>query len=869
MKDKLKAKVIFGFSLAILLVLAASFVTITNFLQLKDTVQTLSVPDVKLTKLNKILTDISEAESIVRSYTLTNNVEYLHNYNRYSDIIDQEIDSLKRMTISNPPQFKKIDSISSLWDAKTRNFSAFIELKNTQRNNDLASRAIDKISREAVNDSTKVKSTTTTKRTEVIETRVKPELPKAEIKVKPKDYSGALALIKKIFGKKEEKVIEIPPAKDPQTITEKSVTYDTLSSEIDAKSVIDNVIDILSDLQYQENRFQQMVNSKEIDLLQQDILIMGHIRTMIKELQKEELGISYQQSQQSKQIAEKSIFTIFIIGLSGMLISVIFIFLILNDITKSNYYKNKLVIAKRKAEKLAKVKEEFLANMSHEIRTPLSAILGFTEQMFSTGLKDKQHYYLQAVKNSSEHLLSTVNDILDFSKLESGQLKFEQVPFNLRKQLDEVNQIFRMRAEEKNLQLKIHMDDQLDQVMVGDPFRLKQILINLVANALKFTEKGSVEIAIRQIEGSRYFSRLRIDVKDTGIGISKQQIPYIFRDFNQADTSITRKYGGTGLGLAICKRLVEMQKGRIYVKSTVGKGSTFSVELKYKLGKPSDLVKEVKTSLNPQILAGKRVLVIDDDEYNILLFHTILNKWKMKVDLASNGREGAELVFRKKYDLVLTDIHMPELSGIQLVKEIRKKENNNRQVPVIAITANVIQKDLNAYLKTGFNGYVLKPFKEIDLYQEIVSVMQLDTDGMELLAEQIVPENKDVDPDIFRGFDLSDIEAFADGDKNAVASMLSGLIENNRISLYQLNQNLNHRNWQQIGAVAHKMLPSFNHLKAVEVVEKLKKIETLVRQKEYAAIPGLVEQVKQETRNIFEQLEKVITELKGLSMAKF
>ncbi|MFW5760262.1 MAG: ATP-binding protein, partial [Cyclobacteriaceae bacterium] len=578
MKDKLKIKVIVGFVVATLLVLAVSFFTISNFLQLQESINRLSLPDHKLLLINKLLTDISKTETLVRSYTITRQDQYLQKYFQNSEIIDENLDSLKSLTRQSKNQYAKIDSLDILWDLKMENLTKYITLKEREKKRDFSARAINKVARQFT-DSIKrmrtIQSTNITEMTQVPQPRQVEDVAEDE----NDRESSVLNWVTGIFGNKKNKektrkkqnkdvaeteVDQREKVDTMKTIAERQIRYDTVIVQEDASNVIDKVVTILEEIKEQESRFSALVTQSEYQLLLDDIMIMENVQTMITEVQMEEMQHSREQTSQSRIFAEKSINVIFIVGLFGLVVSAIFIYLIVSDISKSNFYKKRLEKAKRKAEKLAKVKEEFLANMSHEIRTPLSAILGFTDQLTLTSLQQKQRYYLQAIKNSSVHLLNTVNDILDFSKLEAGKLTIEDIPFKLNDELEEVVHIFKLKAEEKNIELIKEVNFNPDQVIAGDAFRIKQILLNLVSNALKFTEKGQVRLAaeINPVSDDKNLE-LKIKVADTGTGIPADKISSIFRGFEQADTSITRKFGGTGLGLAISRRLAGLMNGEI------------------------------------------------------------------------------------------------------------------------------------------------------------------------------------------------------------------------------------------------------------------------------------------------------------------
>ena len=859
MKDKLKIKVIIGFALATILVLIVSFYTISNFLQLQQSINLLSVPDQKLILINNLLTDISETETFVRSYTLTGQNKYLNKYYENSDKIYNSIDSLKKITRNSESQYEKIDSIAILWNKKTLNFSGFIKLENRARQRDFSARAIDKISREALDS---VKSMRTTKSTSMAEKlqvpEIKPVAPDPEDE-KSKEESSVFNFLGNLFGKKkksgskqvaEENTTTTVTRDTLKTIAQKHIRYDTIITQEDASKVIDKVVDILADIRQQESSFNALLTNKKYELLLDDILIMENMRTMLRDLQQEELKLTSTQTRQSKAFAEKSINVIFIVGLAGLISSAIFIYLIISDITKSNFYKRRLERAKRKAEKLARVKEEFLANMSHEIRTPLSAILGFTDQLTQTPLKEKQHYFLQAIKNSSVHLLNTVNDILDFSKIEAGKLGIENVPVKLHNELEEIYHTFKLKAEEKGILLEQQYQFDSELIIMSDAFRIKQIMLNLLSNAIKFTNQGivTIEANTQPIDGDKLW--LELKVTDTGTGIPANKIKQIFRGFEQADASITRQYGGTGLGLAISRRLANMMSGNLSVASEVGKGSTFVLKLPVAIGQLEDyLAHEAPIPFDFSLLKSKKVLVADDDEYNILLFHTILKKWDVEVDLANNGAEALQLLVDNNYDLILTDVNMPEISGIELVKKAKSELQNYENVPFLCITANVFH---DASYEC-FDGFVLKPFTEQALFSNIAQALNLNTT---LMPDEYLVAESDVDsPDDCDTVSLQDIEKFADGDWDMVKSMTADLISNNRLNMLQMNNALDNKDKQQVASLAHKMQPSFAHVKASNVLAVLRQLEYENDSLTWEQIEAKIQLLNQMTSSVFNILE--------------
>lgn len=371
-----------------------------------------------------------------------------------------------------------------------------------------------------------------------------------------------------------------------------------------------------------------------------------------------------------------------------------------------------LIKAKIQVEESLKIKEQFLANMSHEIRTPVAAIVGFAELIAKTSLTKEQKEYIDAMDRSGKNLLLIINDILDFSKNKSGKINIESVDFKLSQVLSLVHTMLKPNAVEKNIKLNYAIASDISDDLVGDPTRLNQILINLVGNAIKFTEKGEVRTEITKESETKEFIELKIAVIDTGIGIPAEKLGSVFELFVQATSETTRKYGGTGLGLAIVKQLVELQNGTITVQSELRKGSSFSFILKYKRGgiNKTDVDHIGSISKEKNNLEGLNVLVVEDNVLNQLLAQKNLKELKCNVVLAENGLVAIKKLEEQKFDLVLMDIQLPEMDGIETTIHIRNKMNlKNNTLPIFAVTAHAIESEKVKCLKAGMNDYITKP----------------------------------------------------------------------------------------------------------------------------------------------------------------
>ena len=398
-----------------------------------------------------------------------------------------------------------------------------------------------------------------------------------------------------------------------------------------------------------------------------------------------------------------------------------------HSLKKGNKALDELIKAKKALEESLKVKEQFLANMSHEIRTPMNAIVGFTNLILKTDISQEQKQYIDAIKTSGENLLIIINDILDFSKMQSGKFAFEEIDLQLSQLISTLTELMLQKSVEKNIILSTKIDKRIPDQLVGDPTRLNQILLNLVGNAIKFTEKGGVRIEVDMISQDNFNIELRFSVIDTGIGISEDKLSAIFQGFTQASNETTRKYGGTGLGLTIVKQLVELQGGAISVKSEVAVGSVFSFNLKFKKGTNTIVEKKCDVAENSQteLIEGLNILLVEDNLLNQVLAKKVLTDWKWNVEVAENGLVALKKVADKNFDLVLMDIQLPEMDGYEATRNIRKMQDTLKSdVPIIAMTAHAMSGESEKCITAGMNEYISKPFDTKILYSKIISVIK-------------------------------------------------------------------------------------------------------------------------------------------------
>ncbi len=836
-QNTIKIKVIGWFLLAALAVLLTGIISYNSYRELLRSLENPSNQQTKLKELGNIMANITEAEAKMRAYALTRDPVQLETYRNLVISINLKLETVKTIEPVSAEFNAEVDSVSYLLNEQAGGIASFIELKNALNQLSFSSKALEEISNTTDTIPTLRTTTTTTTTTTTVELLPPSEKDDKKGKNTRRQQKRRTQEIARELAKLEQK---------PQIQTETTVTTDT--SYVQPDTVLGNIQQILVDIGKEESQYQQVLSNKELQLIESSMVIIDQIRGLIGGLEKQELAQNIQRANNAKVIASRSTLTISIIIFICLIVGILFTYLIFKDVRISDYYNKQLIGAKNEAEQLAESKQHFLANMSHEIRTPLNAIIGFTEQLAGTSLNPKQQRYLDAVQTSSQHLLHTVNDILDYSKIEAGELRIDQVTFELGHTLKEVVAALQLNASGKGLSLTMEMNPAVPIYLIGDPFRLKQILLNLVSNGIKFTDNGYVRVQCDYTSSSGLVN-VTISVKDTGIGIPEEKRGEIFRDFKQVDPSATRRYEGTGLGLAICKKLVEMQQGSITVQSNGNQGSEFIVKLDYPLSqhqvRPSKKAMDVSPT---SLLQSMRLLVVDDDPFNIKLIKTILEKWEVQATYCINGKEAIEQITKHSFDLILTDIHMPEVGGVGLSKFVRSLvDPEKREIPIIALTANVIKTDLEKYRKAGINDFILKPYREVELYQKI---------------NELVPKDGADNSKVSVQFELNDFKKFSGGDDEALLPILEAFHDNLNQNLQMLVTSTEKQDLQTVAELAHKMISSFGHVHAKEPVSKLRQLETKIRSKESdLPLKAMVEEIQQLSHPILEALEQ---EIEGL-----
>jgi PAS domain S-box-containing protein len=478
------------------------------------------------------------------------------------------------------------------------------------------------------------------------------------------------------------------------------------------------------------------------------------------------------------------------------------------DVTEQKALENELIKSKKVAEESSKAKEIFLANMSHEIRTPMNAILGMSRLLTKTNQNSQQKTYTNAIIQSAENLIVIINDILDLSKIDAGQMQIESIGFSLSDLVSQLERILKYKTEEKGLEFNTASSVHIPQILIGDPYRINQILLNLVGNAIKFTEQGSVELWCKLGSTKNGVNQIVFTVKDTGIGIDPEYLKHLYKDFSQEDASVTRKFGGTGLGLSISKKLISLMGGEMNIESTKGEGTVISFSLSMPTGSSNALAPEIDDTLELKAqqreLINKKILLVEDNDFNRLLANTILTTYGATVTEAWNGKVAIELSEQQNFDIIIMDVQMPVMNGFEATRHIRQVLQS--KIPILALTANAVKGEKDKCIAAGMDDYIAKPFEESHLVKTICQMLKKASDGF--IQETDISENESG-----QLYSIVTLKETAGADDAFIIKMLNTFIHQGRDCLSSLDKAIQHKNMDELQAIVHKMKPSVNYLK--------------------------------------------------------
>ena len=541
-----------------------------------------------------------------------------------------------------------------------------------------------------------------------------------------------------------------------------------------------------------------------------------------------------------------------------VIVLAIFLFFALKQKNKINY---QLKIANEDANRARVDKEEFFAYTSHEIRTPLNAVVGFSRLLGETDLNTEQQKYLRTINSSAQNILFLVNDVLDLSKIESGTIELETVDFSIHDILDELINSLSFKLREKNVSLISKLDKKIPKVLMGDPHRINQIILNLLDNAIKFTQDGEVCVAINVTHETEKAISVLFEISDTGIGIRRSRIDSIFDSFKQETTHTTRQYGGTGLGLAITKNLIQLMDSKIHLESTFGEGSKFSFELELKKSESKKISGGAQDNRTSP-LRDLKILVVDDNALNREIFFDLINSYKnnVEVEMADDGKMALLKVKQSKYDIILMDIQMPIMDGYEATRQIRKLKSSKANIPIIAMTAHVLDGVAEKCNKAGMNDYVSKPIN-LTILNQIITKHKKRGEG----ADSLGPHDQTINNVVFdtSHVHLEELLQLVNNDYSKLDKYISIFLNNVPNDLEALKEAYGSRKWEELRGVAHKIKGNIGYMGIVLIEKELEFLEKVNKEVgDLGEIADIVNRVKIVLELSIKELKKIKGELK-------
>lgn len=819
--QSIRSKIVIAFLSGCLVIFIAWGISRVIFHKTFSTIDALTQPNQKLTLVNNLFQKVNQLDPLQKLQEFNSDKNTYKDFLPQSDAIIRALDSLKILCLHNAAQVQQIDTMKAMLYNREKLFVTYLKYRNEVIYNKALSKQIKELSRYIADNINNTDSSVVTRKEKTTTTVV------SENNLPGKEKQS---FFKRLFKRKKKNVPVAGGSKTTKT-EDLKITIDTISVA-QRDSFIRNIEAAITSINTEgRNKVSKLLN-QEFELYRTGNLFINELQKILHDIQNEEYVTIQNNTVLLGSEFDKASADIGAVLLLFLFCMAVLVYLIFSDITKSNVYKEQLVIAKEKAEQSEQVKQRFLANMSHEIRTPLQSIIGFSEQLHTKEGPDKKS--AEIIHRSSEHLLQIVNEVLDYSRIVSGKFTIEQQEFNMQELIAEVADTMDLQAERKRIQFIFKADASIAQAYSGDAFRLKQILYNLLGNAIKFTTAGSVHFSVSINEATDNNSEFIFDIKDSGIGIEPEQLENIFNAFEQSGHTTQRLYGGTGLGLGIVKSLVELQGGTINVESELGKGSCFTVRLPYK--KVTKEILEVGEHVLPALTVfhGK-IMVVDDDPFILQLCSLILDKQHLKYVSYSTPKQALDAGWDKEITLVLLDIRMPGMSGVELRRLLKQKAG--AQVKFVALTAQALPEEKEAILKQGFSDILLKPFHESSILE------LLHNTGTTEPAHDIV--------------DLSELEALCMHDAELIKKTLDSFMKNTSDDLKTLKKAVSKQDVHDVGNMCHRLASKVGQVGARALSFQLKTIEKESHTKEtaeffktfdflalYSEIDVLVENIK-------------------------
>lgn len=761
----------------------------------------------KILRVSRLYSNVYKTESLARQTIQNNSEKDFRNYLSETDSLKCRIDTLKQI-VTTDYQKTLLDSVTYFLDEKTLNIKQLREIKNKADDETSVNNAIDEI------------------------TKMEFNLRKLELQDFTKNPNQLGSYQRSVLQQYVDYLNSNIPDDSTNTLSKKA-----------SDSILASSKKLLSSVKLKAEKKKESLNFEENKLLQNEIAISDQLRKILRIIEREIINNSIK----SNSLKEKSLKRVNEIvtasAVIGLLLTVFFSILIVSDYSKSQVYKKQLEIANFKTKNLLKSREQLISTVSHDLKTPLSTIVGYSELLGNSDVNTKQSYFIKNIKNSSEYITQLVQDLLDFSQIEAGKITIEKVPFLLPEIIDDVARNIQTVYKQKDIDLIINVDEKFQKRIVGDPFRLKQILTNIIGNAYKFTEEGYIRVAAYGNDEDSFI----ISIQDTGIGIEKDNQKLVFEEFAQANENIEKKYGGTGLGLSICQKIISILGGNLKLESIFGKGSTFTIQLPLLFDTSQPTLNETKKTFKN---TKKQTFIVVDDDINLLnLTSGVLKQEQHQVFSFNNPTKALETIQNTHFDFVITDIQMPEIDGFMFLEKLKElPETIFKNQPVIALTGRT-DLDLSVYKNAGFTTVVKKPYSPKILLETIQHIL----DHEEIPVVEALENTNDNSSEIYS---LETLKDFLGQDDSALKEVLKSFVETTVENLEMLKTAVSENNHDEIKSISHRIAPMFRQIQAKEIGEILKKLEK--EDLNTLDIESIYSDLEQKIIVLFEALKKEI-----------
>ncbi|MCL6460899.1 Signal transduction histidine kinase [Flavobacterium micromati] len=803
-KSYIPIKIFSSYLVLVLLFGAAGWFLYSENKSFSKTEQRFTEKNSSILRVSTILSDLYNTESLARVAIQTDSDEDFTIYVAKTKKLKIDIDSLKAV-VSTQYQRKLLDSVQLLLSKKTKNIRQlkFIKNKNADEN------AV----RNAINDLTKMQSSMR--------------------KIQMEDFVKNPASM----GDYERNVLKKYVGYLNQNIPDDS--SNTLTKE-ESDSIVSVSKMLLNDVKRETENKKKLLTAEENKLLKNELLISEQLRKVFGIIEREIIVNTTTSYLEREKSLEKTNKIVTIVAAIGLFLTLFFLILILNDFSKTQLYKQQLESANLQTKKLLVNREQLISTVSHDLKTPLSTIIGYTELLSNSELTKKQLHFTKSIKGSSSYISKLVQDLLDFTQIEAGKVSVEKIPFLLPEIIKEIATNVQSIYLQKPIKLRIEIDEMLQQRIISDPFRLRQILSNIIGNAFKFTEQGFIAIKANL---NLQTSFVIILIEDSGIGIEEKNQQLVFEEFAQATEKIEKKFGGTGLGLTISKKMTAILGGSLSLKSEIGKGSVFEIQFPL-------LFAETLPNLNKIAPLHKKeytAIVIDDDHSLLQLTTEVLRQNNFVVEAFNNALDALSWIEKNPFDFIITDIQMPIMDGFSFLKELLSNPvTNYKNQPIIAVTGRN-DLDFEDYINAGFTTYIKKPFTPKTLLNSINAVLNISTVAKKFEAEIIPLKHNE-------SYSLEDLKSFLPDDQTALKEILTSFTTDSLENLTILEQALIDSDFEKIKIISHKMNPMFKQIKAEEISIILDQLE--LKDVDLEDLNSLISRLKNKITALFLLLEK-------------